>query len=63
MLTRADTDRALNVVCPLNFCLALIGEWCISPVSGQPVPPHQHRLVKAGVIAPPVLPQPAEESA
>lgn len=63
MLTRADTDRALDVVCPLIFCSALIGEWCISRISGQAVPPHQHRLVKAGVIAPPPPPQPVGETA
>lgn len=61
MLTQADTDRALNVVCPLNFCLALVGEWCISRITGQPVAPHQHRLIKAGVIAPPAPAHPADD--
>ena len=55
MLTPADCDRALAVVCPLIFCSALIGEWCISRISGQSVAPHQHRLVAAGVITPPNL--------
>lgn len=53
MLTQADTDRALAVVCPLIFCSALIGEHCASRTfPGLTVPPHQHRLVKAGVTTP-----------
>jgi hypothetical protein len=53
VLTQADCDRALALVCPLVFCSALIGEWCISRISGLTVPPHQHRLIRAGVITPP----------
>lgn len=61
VLTQADTARALAVPCPLIACSALIDEWCISPVSGHNVAPHQHRLVKAGVIAPPPPPIPADD--
>ena len=62
MLTQTDTARALNVVCPLIFCSALIGEECFSRAfPGMRVAPHQHRLIKAGVINPPPQPVPAEE--
>lgn len=61
MLTEAETKIALRIPCPLIACSAFIGEWCISPVSGHAVPPHQHRLVKAGVINPPPPPIPAHE--
>ena len=62
MLTQADTDRALRVVCPLIFCSALIGENCISRTNPRfVVAPHQHRLIKAGVINPPPAPVPASE--
>lgn len=67
MLTEADTARALNVPCPLIWCGAFIGEWCVSRHHpGLAVAPHMHRLVKAGVITPPSRPIPApdvEESA
>lgn len=62
MLTQADTDRALAVVCPLIFCSALIGEECFSRTEPRfRVAPHQHRLVKAGVIAPPPVPVPVHD--
>lgn len=38
MLTRADTDRALAVVCPLIFCSALHGEWCTLARSAPHLP-------------------------
>jgi hypothetical protein len=60
VLTEADTARALNIPCPLLACGAFIGEWCVSPVSGHCVPPHQHRLVRAGVIAAPPAPTPTD---
>lgn len=62
MLTEADTARALNVPCPLIFCGAFIGEWCVSRhLPGLTVAPHRHRLIKAGVTAPPPAPIPADD--
>jgi hypothetical protein len=61
VLTETDTARALAVVCPLSWCSAFPGEWCISRVTpGLTVAPHQHRLVRAGVIAAPPAPTPTD---
>lgn len=62
VLTEAETARALAVVCPLSWCSAFPGEWCISRTRpGMTVPPHQHRLVAAGVIEQPPAPTPAPD--
>lgn len=62
MLTEADTAKALAVPCPLIWCAAPPGKWCMSRTfPGLTVPPHQHRLVAAGVIEPPPRPNPADD--